>query len=172
MTTEIATFASGCFRGVQMAFESFFNDDTIEIKVGYAGGNVTYSDYRKVCTGTTSHAEAIQIKYTPSDTINYSNLVEFFCLMRELTSLDALAPDVSTQYLSAIFYHSPEQEQIAKRVMDEVQNEHFWGQEIYTLIVPASEWYDAEEYHQKYLEINPEGYACPTQFLRWCISHK
>ncbi|KAG0313047.1 Peptide-methionine (S)-S-oxide reductase [Dissophora globulifera] len=171
MTTETATFASGCFRGIQKAFESFFKDDTIEIKVGYTGGDVTDFDYRQVCTGTISHAEAIQIKYTPNDIINYSNLVEFFYIMRELTSLDAQVPDVSTQYLSAIFYHSPEQEQIAKRVMDEVQNKHCQGQKICTLIVPANEWYDVEEYHQKYLENNPEGYACPTHFLRWCIVH-
>ncbi|KAG0297746.1 Peptide-methionine (S)-S-oxide reductase [Dissophora globulifera] len=197
MTTETATFASGCFRtsvssyscsvlmqclqirtsrkvidrGVQKAFESFFKDDTMEIKVGYTGGDVNYSDNKRVSTGTTSHAEAIQIKYTPNDTVNYPNLVEFFYIMRDLTSFDAQIPDVSTQCLSAIFYHSPEQEQIAKRVMDEVQNKHYQGQNICTLIVPASEWYDAEEYHHKYLEKNPQGYACPTHFLRWCIAH-
>ncbi|KAG0311447.1 Peptide-methionine (S)-S-oxide reductase [Dissophora globulifera] len=171
MAIETATFASGCFRGVQKAFETFFKDELIDIKVGYTGGDLTYSDYEQVCTGTTSHTEAVQIKYTPNEVINYPNLVEFFYIMRDLTSLDAQVPDIGTQYLSAIFYHSPEQEQIAKRVMDEVQDKHYQGQKIVTLIVPASEWYDAEEYHQKYLEKNPEGCACPKHFLRWCIVH-
>ncbi|KAG0311445.1 Peptide-methionine (S)-S-oxide reductase [Dissophora globulifera] len=167
MTTETATFAAGCFWGVQRAFERFFKDEIIEIKVGYTGGNVVDPDYEQVCTGTTGHAEAIQIKYAPNDTINYSSLVEFFYRMHDPTTVDSQGPDVGTSYRSAIFYHSLEQELIAKRVTGEVQNEHYQGQKIVTLIVPASEWYDAEEYHQKYLEKNPEGYACPTHFLRW-----
>ncbi|KAG0293753.1 Peptide-methionine (S)-S-oxide reductase [Dissophora globulifera] len=167
MTTETATFASGCFWGVQRAFERFFKDEIIEVKVGYTGGDVIDPDYKQVCTGTTGHAEAIQIKYTPNDTINYPNLVEFFYRMHDPTTVDAQGPDIGTSYRSAIFYHSPEQEQIAKRVTNEVQNKHYQRQKIVTLIVPASVWYDAEEFHQKYLEKNPEGYACPTHFLRW-----
>ncbi|KAG0325602.1 Peptide-methionine (S)-S-oxide reductase [Dissophora globulifera] len=167
MTTETATFAAGCFWGVQHSFERFYKDETIEVKVGYTGGDVNDPNYKQVCTGTTRHAEAIQIKYTPNDNINYANLVEFFYRMHDPTTVDAQGPDVGTQYRSSIFYHSPEQEQIAKRVTDEIQDKHYQGQKIVTLIVPAGEWYDAEEYHQKYLDKNPEGYACPTHFLRW-----
>ncbi|KAG0303256.1 Peptide-methionine (S)-S-oxide reductase [Dissophora globulifera] len=167
MTTETATFAAGCFWGVQHSFERFYKDETIEVKVGYTGGDVNDPNYKQVCTGTTRHAEAIQIKYTPNDKINYANLVEFFYRMHDPTTVDAQGPDVGTQYRSSIFYHSPEQEQIAKRVTDEVQNKHYQGQKIVTLIDPAGEWYDAEEYHQQYLDKNPEGYACPTHFLRW-----
>ncbi|KAG0255379.1 Peptide-methionine (S)-S-oxide reductase [Mortierella polycephala] len=165
--TETATFAAGCFWGVEKAFQKFYKDENIKTSVGYIGGTDGNPDYRKVCSGETKHAEALQIHYTPNDKINYPNLVEFFYRMHDPTTLNSQGPDVGTQYRSAIFFHSPEQEQIAKRVTAEVQEKHYKGQTIVTEIVPAGEWFDAEEYHQKYLEKNPVGYECPSHFLRW-----
>lgn len=87
--------------------------------------------------------------------------------MHDPTTLNSQGPDVGTQYRSAIYFHSPEQEQIAKKVTAEVQEKHYKGKHIVTQIVPAGEWFDAEEYHQKYLDKNPSGYECPSHFLRW-----
>lgn len=87
--------------------------------------------------------------------------------MHDPTTANRQGPDVGTQYRSVIFYHSTEQEQIAKRVTAEVQEKHYKGQPIVTEIVKAGIWYDAEEYHQKYLDKNPAGYECPSHFLRW-----
>ncbi|KAF9200706.1 Peptide-methionine (S)-S-oxide reductase [Haplosporangium sp. Z 27] len=115
----------------------------------------------------TQHAEALQIDYTPNEKINYPALVEFFYRMHDPTTLNSQGPDRGTQYRSAIFFHSPEQEQIAKTVTQEVQDKHYAGKKIVTQIAPAGTWFDAEEYHQKYLEKNPYGYECPSHFLRW-----
>jgi len=87
--------------------------------------------------------------------------------MHDPTTLNAQGPDVGTQYRSVIYTHGAEQERIAKQVTAEVQEKHYNGKTIVTEIVPAGEWFDAEEYHQKYLDKNPEGYECPSHFLRW-----
>lgn len=87
--------------------------------------------------------------------------------MHDPTTLNSQGPDVGTQYRSVIFTHGAEQERIAKQVTAEVQEKHYKGKTIVTEIVPAGEWFDAEEYHQKYLDKNPEGYECPSHFLRW-----
>ncbi|KAG0253702.1 Peptide-methionine (S)-S-oxide reductase [Actinomortierella ambigua] len=165
--TETATFAAGCFWGVEKAFQRFYKDQHIKTRVGYTGGNNNNPDYRSVCSGSTNHAEALQIEYTPNDKINYAGLVEFFYRMHDPTTVNRQGPDVGTQYRSAIYYHSPEQKEIAERVTAEVQEKHYKGHKIVTEIKPATAWFDAEEYHQKYLEKNPAGYECPSHFLRW-----
>ncbi|KAG0231305.1 Peptide-methionine (S)-S-oxide reductase [Actinomortierella wolfii] len=165
--TETATFAAGCFWGVEKAFQRFYKDQDIKTRVGYTGGNSDDPDYKTVCLGSTNHAEALKIEYTPNDKINYANLVEFFYRMHDPTTLNRQGPDVGTQYRSAIFYHTPEQKEIAERVTAEVKEKHYKGQTIVTEIKPATAWFDAEEYHQKYLEKNPTGYECPSHFLRW-----
>ncbi|GJJ76321.1 peptide-methionine (S)-S-oxide reductase [Entomortierella parvispora] len=165
--TEIATFAAGCFWGVEKAFQRFYKGENFETAVGYTGGSDSSPDYKKVCTGSTKHAEALQIRYTPNEKINYPALVEFFYRMHDPTTLNSQGPDVGTQYRSVIFTHGAEQERIAKQVTAEVQEKHYKGKTIVTEIVPAGEWFDAEEYHQKYLDKNPEGYECPSHFLRW-----
>ncbi|KAF9948946.1 Peptide-methionine (S)-S-oxide reductase [Modicella reniformis] len=165
--TEVATFAAGCFWGVEKAFQRYFKDENIETIVGYTGGDDSNPDYKKVCSGSTNHTEALQIKYTPNDKINYPILVEFFYRMHDPTTFNSQGPDVGTQYRSAIFFHSPEQGRIAKEVTAQVQEKHYKGQEIVTEIAPAGEWYNAEDYHQKYLDNNPSGYECPSHFLRW-----
>ncbi|KAF9971113.1 Peptide-methionine (S)-S-oxide reductase [Actinomortierella ambigua] len=165
--TETATFAAGCFWGVEKAFQRFYKDQDIKTRVGYTGGNSDSPDYKTVCSGSTNHAEALEIVYTPNDKINYAGLVEFFYRMHDPTTVNRQGPDVGTQYRSAIFYHTPEQKEIAERVTAEVQEKHYKGQKIVTEIKPATAWFDAEEYHQKYLEKNPSGYECPSHFLRW-----
>ncbi|KAG0243559.1 hypothetical protein B0O80DRAFT_385335 [Mortierella sp. GBAus27b] len=165
--TEKATFAAGCFWGVEKAFQKQYKDEHIKTRVGYTGGMDKYPTYKKVCTGITQHAEALQIEYTPNDKIHYAALVEFFYRMHDPTTLNYQGPDHGTQYRSAIFYHSPEQEEIARKVTAQVQEDHYKNRPIVTQIVPADSWHDAEDYHQKYLEKNPSGYECPSHYLRW-----
>ncbi|KAF9920508.1 Peptide-methionine (S)-S-oxide reductase [Linnemannia zychae] len=180
--TERATFAAGCFWGVEKAFQKHFKNDSIKTRVGYIGGIDAFPTYKKVCSGLTHHAEALQIEYTPSITISYPILVEFFYRMHDPTTLNSQGPDRGTQYRSAIFAHTPEQHEIARHVTQTVQESHYKNKRIVTEVVykegkansrghgygaGALAWYDAEEYHQNYLYKNPRGYECPSHFLRW-----
>ncbi|GJJ78477.1 peptide-methionine (S)-S-oxide reductase [Entomortierella parvispora] len=168
--TERATFAAGCFWGVEKAFQKHFKNESIKTAVGYTGGTDPNPSYKKVCSSSGSpsnHAEALQIEYTPNEKIHYAELVEFFYRMHDPTTLDSQGPDRGTQYRSAIFYHSPEQEAIARKVTATVQDQHYKGKKIVTQILKAGEWHNAEDYHQKYLDKNPHGYECPSHFLRW-----
>ncbi|ORZ12248.1 reductase [Absidia repens] len=164
MTTEIATFAAGCFWGTEHIYNKHFKG--IETKVGYTGGSVEDPRYEQVKKGSTDHAEALEIKFDPAQ-ISYESLVEFFYKMHDPTTLNYQGPDVGSQYRSAIFYHSPEQKQVIDKVTTQVQKEHYPNQPIVTEIVPFQSFHDAEKYHQFYLERNPDGYACPTHYLRW-----
>ncbi|KAF9274028.1 Peptide-methionine (S)-S-oxide reductase [Mortierella alpina] len=164
--TDKATFAAGCFWGVEKAFQKQFQGEQFTTRVGYTGGADDHPTYEKVCNGGTQHAEALQIEFHPSKTLSYPVLVEFFYRMHDPTTLNAQGPDRGTQYRSAIFYHSPEQQDIAHQVTAAVQAAHFKNK-IVTQIVPAGTWFDAEDYHQKYLEKNPQGYECPSHYLRW-----
>ncbi|KAK0475209.1 peptide methionine sulfoxide reductase [Armillaria novae-zelandiae] len=172
MPTEIATFASGCFWGVQHIFLKHYpkGKGIIDTTVGYTGGkaNVTIPDYKTVCTGTTDHAEAVNIEFDPA-AVGYDELVEFFYRTHDPTTLNRQGNDTGTQYRSAIFTHSPEQAAVARRVTEEVQEKHFMpsGRTIVTEIVEAGPWWDAEEYHQLYLFKNTDGYQCPNHRLHW-----
>ncbi|KAL1664791.1 peptide methionine sulfoxide reductase [Schizophyllum commune] len=173
-TTELATFAGGCFWGVEHIFLKHFppsqNKGIIKTSVGYTGGREDATDpsYKQVCTGATQHAEALRVEFDPS-VVGYAELVDFFYRTHDPTTVNRQGADTGTQYRSAIFTHSPEQEAIAKRVTEEVQAKHFTpkGEKIVTQIVPAGKWWDAEEYHQLYLFKNPSGYQCPTHRLHW-----
>jgi len=169
MTTEKATFAAGCFWGVEKVFAGAFKGKgMISTKVGYIGGKASLDNpsYRQVCSGTTDYAEALEIAFDP-EKLEYATLVEFFYRMHDPTTKDIQGPDYGTQYRSAIFYHSPEQLETATNVTTLVQEAHYKGERIVTEIVPATKFYDAEDYHQDYLTKNPHGYECPTHFLRW-----
>lgn len=109
-------------------------------------------------------AEALQIHYDPAK-ITYTQLLEFFYKMHDPTTSNRQGPDAGSQYRSGIFYHGAEQESIAREVTKKV-NEQWWKGKVVTEILPAGEWWDAETYHQKYLEKNPSGYECPSHFLR------
>jgi len=160
-----ATFAAGCFWGVEHMFrKAFENKGLYDARVGYIGGDTKNPSYRSVCSGGTGHAEALQVTYDPAQ-ITYRQLLEFFYRMHDPTTSDRQGPDTGTQYRSGIFYHDAEQERVAREVTKLV-NEKWWKGKVVTQILPAGEWWDAETYHQKYLDKNPSGYECPSHFLR------
>ncbi|KAJ7144553.1 methionine sulfoxide reductase A [Mycena epipterygia] len=174
--TENATFASGCFWGTQHIFLKHFppspapGKGILRTSVGYTGGNprITNPSYGQICSGTTDHAEAVQIEFDPQ-VVGYAELVEFFYRSHDPTTVNRQGPDAGTQYRSAIFTNSQEQTEIAQRVTKEVQEKHFTpkGKKIATEIKAAGPWWDAEEYHQLYLFKKPYGYQCPTHRLHW-----
>ena len=145
---EIATFAAGCFWGVEDAFMK--TKGVKSTRVGYTGGKLTNPTYEDVCTDKTGHAEAIQIKYDPKE-ISYKELLELFWSIHNPTTKNRQGPDIGTQYRSSIFYHTSEQEKIAKKVKQELNDSKFQNK-IVTEIVAASTFYPAEEYHQKYYQ--------------------
>ena len=145
---ETATFAAGCFWGVEDAFMKA--KGVKSTRVGYTGGKLTNPTYEDVCTDKTGHAEAIQIKYDPKE-ISYKELLELFWSIHNPTTKNRQGPDIGTQYRSSIFYHTSEQEKIAKKVKQELDDSKFQNK-IVTEIVAASTFYPAEEYHQKYYQ--------------------
>lgn len=162
---EKATVAAGCFWGVEHMYRKHFGDKGLyDARVGYIGGDQNSPSYRAVCSGTTGHAEATQLIYDPTK-ITYTQLLEFFYKMHDPTTKNQQGPDRGSQYRSGIFYHSPEQEAIARDVTAKV-NAQWWGGKVITEILPAKQWWDAEDYHQLYLDRNPGGYECPSHFLR------
>jgi len=144
---EKATFAAGCFWGVQATFDK--SEGVEKTTVGYTGGTTKNPTYKQVCTGKTGHAEAIEIIYN-SEKISYEQLLETFWMMHDPTQKNRQGPDIGTQYRSAIFYHTQEQKELAEKSKE--QKEKDLGVKIQTEIKPATIFYPAEEYHQKYLE--------------------
>ncbi|KAF8599636.1 peptide methionine sulfoxide reductase [Ceratobasidium sp. AG-I] len=166
---EIATFASGCYWGTEHIFVKHYGQKGIlKTAVGFTGGDVENPSYRQVCTGDTGHAEALRIEFDP-EKVEYGELVEFFYRTHNPTTMNRQGDDIGVQYRSVIFTHTPEQEHIARRVTTDIQAKHFdpVGKRIVTTILPAGEWYSAEEDHQMYLFKNPNGYQCETHRLHW-----
>jgi len=155
-STEKATFAAGCFWGVEKVFSAL--PGVISTRVGYTGGSTKNPTYEQVCTGRTGHAEAIEIVFEPSK-ITYEDLLEVFFRHHDPTTQDRQGNDVGTQYRSAIFYHSPMQKASAEKVLSLLDGAKIFRDGIVTEVSPASEFYAAEEYHQKYLKKNPLGYC-------------
>ncbi|KXS14129.1 oxide reductase [Gonapodya prolifera JEL478] len=151
-----ATFGAGCFWGTEKFFKKEFGDGIVNAVVGYTGGHSQNPTYKQVCTGTTGHAEALEIEYRP-EKVKYEDLVRFFFKFHDPTTLNRQGNDVGTQYRSAIFYYNPEQLEIAKAVTAEMQP--LWKRPITTSFEPAGVFWLAEDYHQKYLEKNPAGYC-------------
>lgn len=144
---EKATFAAGCFWGVEAVFER--TDGVEKTTVGYTGGKTKNPTYEQVCTGKTGHVEAVQIIYNPK-IITYEQLLETFWMMHNPTQKNRQGPDIGTQYRSTIFYHNQEQKHIAEE--SKKQKEKYLGVKIQTEITLAKEFHPAEEYHQKYLK--------------------
>jgi peptide-methionine (S)-S-oxide reductase len=144
-----ATFAAGCFWGVEAAFRQL--KGVTSTTVGYIGGTLRDPTYHDVCTGRTGHAEAVQVEYDPSQ-VSYDDLLRAFWENHDPTTLDRQGPDVGTQYRSAIFYHTPEQEAAAKASKDALAKSGRFKRPIVTEIQPAPEFWQAEDYHQQYLE--------------------
>ena len=147
MTEKIATFAAGCFWGVEASFSKIAG--VLETVVGYTGGTFPNPSYQMVCTGNTGHAEAVQVTFDPQK-ITYTDLVKAFFDLHDPTTRNRQGPDVGSQYRSVIFYHDPEQQKIAEQVKSELDASGKYRYSIVTQIVPAGEFYRAEEYHQQY----------------------
>lgn len=145
--TEIATFAAGCFWGVEEKFSQV--KGVISTRVGYTGGTAMNPTYEDVCTGTTGHAEAVRVEYDPA-IVTYEELLELFWTIHNPTLLNRQGPDVGTQYRSAIFYQNDEQKEEALASKEELERSGKYDYPIVTEIAKAMEFYDAEEYHQKY----------------------
>lgn len=145
---EKATFAAGCFWGVEETFRQI--PGVLETMVGYLGGHTANPTYKDVCTDETGHAEVVQVTFDPSK-VSYEKLLEVFWSTHDPTTLNRQGPDIGTQYRSAIFFHSPEQERRARASKEKMEASGKFRREIVTEITPASTFYPAEEYHQKYL---------------------
>jgi peptide-methionine (S)-S-oxide reductase len=148
-TMEKATFGAGCFWGVEAAFRRV--PGVTDTAVGYMGGTMKNPTYYDVCTDKTGHAEVVQVEYDPSR-VSYEELLRAFWELHDPTQLNRQGPDMGKQYRSAIFFHTPEQEAVAKSSRDRLQNSGRYPRPIVTEITPASEFYRGEEYHQRYLE--------------------
>ncbi len=146
---EQATFAAGCFWGVELAFQRV--PGVKRTRVGYTGGHVDGPTYEMVCTGSTGHAEAVRVEYDPEQ-VSYEQLLEVFWNKHDPTQLNRQGPDIGTQYRSAIFYHNAAQKEAAEKSRDALQNSARYNRPVVTEIVPAGPFYEAEEYHQRYLE--------------------
>jgi len=154
-----ATFAGGCFWGVEHLFNQV--EGVSEAVSGYEGGTRQNPTYEQVCSGRTGHAEAVEVTYDPSK-VSYETLLNLFWNMHDPTTLNRQGPDFGHQYRSVIFFHSPEEEKAAQKSKAEAQI-HF-ERPIVTEIIPATQFWRAEEYHQRYFEKHPGHYSC--HFIR------
>jgi peptide-methionine (S)-S-oxide reductase len=147
--TERATFAAGCFWGVEAAFRQI--PGVLATRVGYTGGHKANPTYREVCSHRTGHAEAVEVTFDPEQ-VSYEELLDVFWRKHNPRSRNRQGLDVGSQYRSAIFFHSPEQEAAARASKDTLQAELRWPRKIVTQIEPADTFWEAEDYHQQYLE--------------------
>jgi len=155
---EVATIAGGCFWGIEEILRAI--PGVIDTEVGYTGGWLENPTYHDTHDSKSGHAEAVRIVFHPS-VLSYETLLEdWFFRLHDPTTLNRQGNDAGTQYRSAIFFHSPEQEATAKRVRERVDNSGKWERPVVTDVVAASTWYSAEAYHQDYLQKNPGGYSC------------
>jgi len=146
---EKATFAAGCFWGVEHTFRQI--PGVISTRVGYIGGTTPNATYKQVCNGDTGHAEAVEVTYDPSK-VKYADLLKVFWENHDPTQLNRQGPDWGPQYRSAVFYHSAEQQALAESSKQALSTAVQYPKRIVTQIVPAAEFYPAEDYHQQYLE--------------------
>ena len=153
----MATLSGGCFWGVQELIRKL--PGVLQTKVGYTGGSLDSPGYEQVHTGSTGHAEAVQIVYDPK-LISYESILRYFFRLHDPTTPNRQGNDRGSQYRSSIFYHGDEQRLVAERVKAEVDRSGKWPAKVVTQIVPASAFYPAEEYHQDYLQKHPGGYTC------------
>lgn len=153
---QVATFAAGCFWGVEETFGSL--PGVRATTVGYTGGHTSNPTYEEVCADRTGHAEAVRVEYDPRK-ISYEQLLDVFWNNHNPTTLNSQGPDFGSQYRSAIFYHTPEQERLARDSKAALGKSGRFARPIVTEIVPAAEFYPAEDYHQKYLAKHGLG-AC------------
>jgi peptide-methionine (S)-S-oxide reductase len=155
--TQTATLAGGCFWCLEAVFDNL--QGVTDVVSGYAGGKTVDPTYEQVCTGMTGHAEAVQIRFDPV-VITFKEILEVFFSIHDPTTLNRQGADVGTQYRSAIFFHTPDQQQIAEQTIRELSEEKMWADPIVTEVVPLMVFYPAEDYHQEYFARNPgQGYC-------------
>jgi peptide-methionine (S)-S-oxide reductase len=149
MSTETATFGAGCFWGVEATFRQI--PGVTATAVGYSGGKTANPTYHDVCTDQTGHAEVVQVQFDPAK-VSYDQLLDVFWSNHNPTTLNSQGPDFGSQYRSAIFFHSPEQQRAALASKERLEQSKRFRRPIVTEITPASTFYKAEDYHQQYLE--------------------
>lgn len=154
---ETATFGGGCFWCTEAIFERV--NGVHKVESGYSGGTVSNPDYKMVTSGTTGHAEVVQISFDPT-VVTFTELLEIFFKTHDPTTLNRQGADVGTQYRSIVLYHNEQQRKLTQQIMQDLDSEGIWKDPIVTAIEPFEHFYSAEAYHQEYFENNPnQGYC-------------
>ena len=154
---QLATFAGGCFWGVEHIFSQL--EGVIDVVSGYMGGTSENPTYEQICTGKTGHAEVAQVRFDPK-IVNYETLLDYFWRMHDPTTLNQQGPDIGTQYRSAIFYHTNEQQIAAIQSRDQFDRSGVFPNKAVTQIVEAQQFWPAEDYHQDFFAKHPERHIC------------
>ncbi|CCG21603.1 Mxr1 methionine sulfoxide reductase [Candida orthopsilosis Co 90-125] len=169
VASKVLVLGAGCFWGTEHVFAKAFanNKGLISNIVGYANGDEKYHgvSYQQVCSGGTGFVEVAKLTYDPAQ-LSTESIIDLFFRMHDPTQLNSQGPDVGQQYKSAIYYTDEEQHKVAEQLKEKYQKEWYPNKKIQTEIAPLKVFYDAESYHQKYLDNNPGGYECPTHFIR------
>ena len=158
--TEVATLGGGCFWCLEAVYQELRGVEKVES--GYSGGDVPNPTYRAVCSGTTGHAEVVQVTFDPG-VISYKDILEVYFTIHDPTTLNRQGADVGTQYRSVIYYHDDEQRRVAEAVISDLETEGIWKDPIVTEVTPIDEFYIAEDYHQDYFLNN--GYQPYCQVI-------
>jgi peptide-methionine (S)-S-oxide reductase len=156
-TREVVTLGGGCFWCLEAVYDEV--KGVVSVESGYMGGHVANPSYRAVCNGTTGHAEVIQVTFDPQ-VVSFRDILHVLFAIHDPTTLNRQGNDIGTQYRSAIFYHSPEQQQIAREVINQLTADKIYDNPIVTEVTPASEFFVAEDYHQEYFANNPYQPYC------------
>jgi peptide-methionine (S)-S-oxide reductase len=155
--TEIATLGGGCFWCLEAVYQDL--QGILKVESGYAGGTVDNPSYRQVTSGTTGHAEVVQLTYDPK-VVSFREILEVFFTIHDPTTLNRQGADVGPQYRSAIFYHSPEQSRVANEVIGAMEQAEIWPNPIVTEVTSFTNYFPAEDYHQNYYRENPGQPYC------------
>lgn len=156
-SAEVATLGGGCFWCIEAAFQEIRG--VINVESGYAGGTTASPTYEQVCTGTTGHAEVVQVTFDPN-IISFKDILEVFFTAHDPTTLNIQGGDVGTQYRSIIFYHNERQRKIAEQIIQKFDAAKVWDDPIVTKVEPLKKFYKAEDYHRKYFDRHPEAAYC------------
>ena len=156
MSEQTASFAAGCFWGVEARFREV--EGVVDALSGYMGGHLDNPDYKAVCRGDTGHAEAVQVTFD-DEQVSFRQLLDVFFDMHNPTTLNRQGPDFGSQYRSAVFWHDEDQRAVAKQKIGEIDESGKWSDPVVTEVAPAAQFWKAEEYHQRYFEKNGAGYC-------------
>jgi peptide-methionine (S)-S-oxide reductase len=154
---QVATLGGGCFWCLEAVYDEL--DGVLQVESGYSGGTAANPSYREVCTGATGHAEVVQVTFDPH-VVSFNEILRVFFSIHDPTTLNRQGADVGTQYRSAIFYHSPEQKELAEEMIQELDGAGIWNGPIVTEVTPFEAFYRAEEYHQEYYQRNTTQPYC------------